>query len=337
MTYDDNENTTTVRKESGSRPSTPAAHRFSRTRFLTDLRATAAALGAPYSEAVTNTVLDAYDPAFREGAVLWRTTDRPGAGLDYRFYARRPLDTVRIARRAGFIAGGDPLAELVQEWSGLYGGAPEQSCDFDAALGQTKTWVYLAGTRPLDDVLGVPGVPAALRRLAPLFHRLGLDHVRHVAVDYRHRSVNLYFRARGPVDPEQCRRFTALAGAEPPGERLFGEMAAFLSRGAYTFSVTLSAATGAVERVAFYALKLPENQFPSLGCQLRTFFATAPSYDPEDMNAVAWSFGPRGATYVKAERSHSGDLISLIRGWNTFFSRSETTDPALAAPGGGTA
>ncbi|MFC8725771.1 aromatic prenyltransferase [Streptomyces bacillaris] len=319
-----------VRDGSGGGRSPAVADRFSRARFLVDLRTTATALGAPYSEAVTNRVLDAYASAFDEGAVLWRTTDRPGAGLDYRFYARRPLDTMTIARRAGFIAGDDPLAALVQAWSGLYGGAPEQSCDFDAALGQTKTWVYLAGTRPLDDVLGVPGVPDALRRLAPLFHGLGLDHVRHVAVDYRHRSVNLYFRARGPVDPEQCRRFTALAGAEPPGERLFGEMAAFLSRGAYTFSVTLSSTTGAVERVAFYALKLPDGQFPLLSGQLLTFFDVEPSYDPEDMNAVAWSFGAGGATYVKAERSHCGDLVALIRGWNTFFSRSETTDPALA-------
>ncbi|MGW4726440.1 aromatic prenyltransferase [Streptomyces sp. NPDC004291] len=320
--------------ENDGRRHPSAADRFSRTRFLTDLRATATALGAPYSEDVTNTVLDAYAPAFHEGAVLWRTTDRPGAGLDYRFYARRPTDTVTIAQRAGFIAGDDPLAGLVRVWSGLYGGAPEQSCDFDAALGPTKTWVYLAGTRPLDDVLGAPGVPGVLRRTASVFHGLGLDHVRHVAVDYRHRTVNLYFRVRGPVDPEQCRRFTALAGAEPPGERLFGEMATFLSRGAYTFSVTVSPATGEVERVAFYALKLPPGRFPSLGSRLRTFFATAPSYDPEDMNAVAWSFGAGGATYVKAERSHCGDLVDLIRGWNTFFSGSETTDPALAVPGG---
>lgn len=312
----------------------PPAAGFSRTRFLADLRTTAEALGTPYSESVTHEVLDAYAPAFREGAVLWRTTDRPGAGLDYRFYARRPMDTVTIARRAGFLAEDDPLAGLVRTWSGLYGGAPEQSCDFDAALGLTKTWVYLAGTRPVDDVLDAPGAPAVLRELRPVFHGLGLDHVRHVAVDYRRRSVNLYFRARGPVDPEQCRRFTALAGAEPPGERLFGEMAAFLSRGAYTFSVTLSLATGAVERVAFYALKLPAGQFPSFGSRLRTFFATAPSHDPEEMNAVAWSFGAGGATYVKAERSHCGDLVELIRGWNTFFSRSETTDPALAVPGG---
>ncbi|MFJ6893978.1 aromatic prenyltransferase [Streptomyces hokutonensis] len=148
-----------------------------------------------------------------------------------------------------------------------------------------------ARARPLDDVLGVAGMPSLVRERGPALHRMGLDHVRHVA----------------------CARCTALAG--------------------YTFAVTISPATGWVERTAFYALKLSEGQFPTIGGRLATFFETAPSCDIEDMNAVAWSFGSRSGTYIKAERSYCGDLISLIKGWNTFFSQSNTTDPALPARG----
>lgn len=306
---------------------------FSEARFLVDIRATAESIGAPYSEAATRAVLDAYGPAFHEGAVLWRATDRPGDGLNYRFYARRPTDTVTVARQAGFIADDHPLGDLVQSWNTLYQGTPEQSCDFDAERGLTKTWVYLGGTRPLDDVLGVEGAPPALRELGPTFHRLGLDHVRHVCVDYAHRTVNLYFRARGPVTEAQCDSFTALAGAAPPHGPLFDEMATFLSQGAYTFSVTVSPADGSVERVAFYALKLPDGRRPTVGDRLNTFFGTAPSHDPEEMNAVAWSFGGGGGTYIKAERSYCGDLVALIKGWNTFFSQSDTTDPVLTPQG----
>ncbi len=43
----------------------------------------------------------------------------------------------------------------------------------------------------------------------------------------------------------------------------------------------------------------------------------------------------RSGTYIKAERSYCGDLISLIKGWNTFFSQSNTTDPALPVRGDG--
>ncbi|MFH8625934.1 aromatic prenyltransferase [Streptomyces vietnamensis] len=306
---------------------------FSASRFLEDVRTTAEAIGAPYSEAATRAVLEAYGPAFAEGAVLWRATDRSDDGLNYRFYARRPMDTVTVARRAGFIAADDPLGDLVQAWNTLYDGTPEQSCDFDAARGLTKTWLYLGGTRPLDDVLGVAAVPDPVREHGPRFHQLGLEYVRHVCVDYSHGTVNLYFRARGPLTEAQCRSFTELAGADAPDEHLYGEMTRFLSQGAYTFSVTLSPVDGTIERVAFYALKLPDGSRPTVGARLTTFFETAPSYDPEEMNAVAWSFGAGSGTYLKAERSHCGDLVSLIKGWNTFFSQSDTTDPVLSSRG----
>jgi len=51
--------------------------------------------------------------------------------------------------------------------------------------------------------------------------------------------------------------------------------------------------------------------------------------------AVARSFGSRSGTSIKAERSCCGDLICLIKGWNTFFSQSSTTDPALPVRGDG--
>jgi len=189
------------------------------------------------------------------------------------------MDTVTVARRARFIAADDALA------------------------------------RPVDDVLGVGGVPSLVRERGPAFHRMALDHVRHVAVDYHRGTVNVCFSAPGPISEAQCARCTALAG--------------------YTFAVTISPATGWVERTAFYALKLSEGQFPTIGGRLATFFETAPSYDIEDVNAVAWSFGSRSGTYIKAERSYCGDLISLIKGWNTFFSQSSTTDPALPVRGDG--
>ncbi|MEV4258560.1 aromatic prenyltransferase [Spirillospora sp. NPDC049652] len=81
---------------------------FSPEQFLIDARTTADAIGAPYSETVTRAVLDAYPDGFRNGAVLWRTTDRPGAPLNYRFYERRRTDTVGAAVRAGLLAAEPP-------------------------------------------------------------------------------------------------------------------------------------------------------------------------------------------------------------------------------------
>lgn len=313
----------------GERKVSAPGFEYSPARFLEDIRTTAAAIGAPFSESVNRTALDVYADGFATGAVLWRTTDRPGDALNYRFYARKRYDTVSAAVRAGLLPFDSVLASLVTSWSALYQGTPEQSCDFDAGRGLVKTWVYLGGTRPLDDVLDADGVPDTIRRHAPLFHDLGLDHCRHVAVDYTKNTVNLYFRARGPLTDQQCVQFTKMVRSAPPAEQLAAEMREYLSRNAYTFSVTVSVDTGALERVGFYALKLPDGRFPTVGERLSRFYSAAPSYDADTANAIAWSFGAGDRTYIKAERSCYGDLVSLMRRWNTFFSGDDQIDAAL--------
>lgn len=295
---------------------------FSPSKFLVDISQTASALEAPYSEAMTRKVLETFPASFNHGAVLWRATDRRGDSLNYRFYERRPIDTVAIAIGAGLLAPDTAMARLITTWSLLYDGTPEQSCDFDAETGLVKTWVFLKGLRPLDDILNAPGVPNSLRAHQSTFHALGLNTVRHVAVDYSKGTVNLYFRARGPVSRDQATKFNALAGALPPSEAELSEMINHLNPSGFTFSVTLKLSTGTIERVAFYALKLPVGTFPDISDTLKTFFAVAPSYDPEEMNAIAWSFGKGDKKYIKAERSYCGELVSLMREWNSTFSDS---------------
>ncbi|KAK4693763.1 hypothetical protein P7C71_g3695, partial [Lecanoromycetidae sp. Uapishka_2] len=305
---------------------------FCPTRFLDDVRKTSAAIGAPYSESATRAVIDAYSQSFRDGAVLWRATNRPGDALNYRFYERRPIDTVAIAVRAGFLAPDNVMAGLITSWSGLYDGTPEQSCDFDAEKGLTKAWVYLAGFRPINDILGAAGVPETVRQHGPTFHDLGLELVRHVAVDYDSNTVNIYFRAPGPISEAQAATYVALADCPPPSKAELLAMRELLNPTGFTFSVTITAATGIIKRVGFYALKLPPNSFPEIGERLATFFKEAPSYDAEEMNAVAWSFGEGGKRYIKAERSYCGRLVPLLRDWSSALT-SEGAPPVASGYG----
>lgn len=290
---------------------------FSPERFLEDTKQTAAAIGAPFSESATKAVLEAYAQSFKDGAVLWRATNRPGDALNFRFYERRPIDTVAIAVKAGFIEKDNILGTLITSWSSLYDGTPEQSCDFDAGTGLTKAWVYMGGMRPVDDILNAESVPETLRQHGPAFHSLGLELVRHVAVDYHSGTVNVYFRAPGPITEEQAAKFVALADCPPLPTAEVQEMRKFLNPTGFTFAVTIKLSTGAISRVGFYALKLPIGTFPEIGSRLATFFSSAPSYDAEEMNAIAWSFGSGGKKYIKAERSYCGRLVPLLRDWNT--------------------
>lgn len=285
--------------------------------FLRDVEATAGAVGAAYSKSVTRTVLEAYAGSFRDGAVLWRTTDRPGDALNYRFYERRPTDTVGTAVSAGLVDSDNPLAGLISSWSSLYGSASTELCDFDAEHGLVKTWVYLGGMRPVERVLGAPGVPESIRRHEHRFLALGLSSVRHVAVDYRGNTANIYFRTSARITPDESERMISLAGGKRPGPFPFSEMERFTPPDGYTFSVTMAVDTGEVRRVGFYALRLPTGTFPNIGERLAAFFRSAPSHDDEEMNAVAWSFGPVGTDYVKAERSYCGQLVALMKTWNS--------------------
>ncbi|MGW6945364.1 aromatic prenyltransferase [Streptomyces xanthophaeus] len=288
--------------------------RFAPARFLADTRATARAIGAAYCPDTTRRMVDTFAAGFHDGAVLWRTTSKPAGALNYRFYERRPSATVAIATRAGLLEPADPVARLIEVWSGLYADSTEL-CDFDAATGLVKTWVFLGGMRPLTDILAAPGVPEGIRRHEAAFRQLGLVWVRHVAVDYQHQSVKLYFRTAEGFSPAQAEQFLALTGAGLPKASVMQDMQEFTAPTGYTFSVTMTAATGRIQRVGFYALKLPVGRFPAIGDRLEHFFRAAPSHDDEEMNAIAWSFGAGDEQYLKAERSYCGRLVELMQQW----------------------
>ncbi|MFJ2648006.1 aromatic prenyltransferase [Streptomyces sp. NPDC087420] len=296
--------------------------------FLEDIRSTAAAVGAPFDEEVTRKALAAYAGHFLDSAVVWKTTGRPGDDLSYRFYTRTRTDTLSTATAAGLLPPDTPLAPLIAFWSDLYDGAPEQSCDFTARTGLDKTWVWLGGTRPAAEVLDAEAVPDALRRNLPAFARAGLAHIRFLAVDHRHHSVNLYFRVRGPVTAARCADIVSLVGVTPPSAEDVAEMGALMPRD-YGISVTVSLTTGDVARVCFYALNVPDGRLPRIPERIATFLAAAPSYDAEGCTVIGWSYGPGNGTYVKAERSCYGDMISAFERWSCHFSGGRERDSAL--------
>jgi 4-hydroxyphenylpyruvate 3-dimethylallyltransferase len=287
---------------------------------LHDLKHVCDVVGASYSEETTKKMLDIYATSFDRGAVLWRITDRPHDAVNYRFYERTAIDTIRPAIEAMILDPQNPMIPLVESWSSLYNGAPQQSCDFDAEHGLVKAWVYLGGMRPLDEILDAPNVPDTIRRHRHTFHKLNLGFVRHVAVDYISHTVNLYFRAPGPLSYAQAKQYSALAGSQGPSEAEFEELVAFLNPAGFTLSVTIQSSTGTIKRLAIYALRIPAGKFPVVNQRISEFFQETPSYDQEDFNAIAWSFGEGANTYLKAERSYVGELVQLTKGWNSLLS-----------------
>ncbi|WP_369211241.1 aromatic prenyltransferase [Streptomyces flavofungini] len=310
-------------------PTLPKEREFDRERFRADVRATAAAIGAPMAHRLTDTVLEAFGDNFAQGATLWKTTSQPGDQLSYRFFSRLKMDTVSRAIDAGLLDAAHPTVPIVDAWSSLYDGAPVQSGDFDAGRGMAKTWLYFGGLRPAEDILGVPALPQPVQARLKDFLALGLAHIRFAAVDWRHHSANVYFRGKGPLDTVQFDHIHALSGSTPPAADVVEEILAYVPED-YCVAITLDLHTGAIDRVCFYALKIPKGKLPRVPARIATFLATAPSHDEDECNVIGWSFGHSG-DYIKAERSYTGNMAEILSGWNCFFHGEEGRDHGLRA------
>ncbi|KAL4887251.1 prenyltransferase-like protein [Aspergillus karnatakaensis] len=297
---------------------TPSA--FSAERFLTDLEQACKALNVPYSEAATRQVLSTFHTSFHRGSVLWRTTDQPDGALNYRVYERQSVDMVSVARKAGLMPKESTLGDLIQSWANLYGEESQQLADFDSAKGLVKFWVFLGGVRPLSDLLNIPGVPNAIKTRQKQFESLGLTGVRHTAVDLEKNSMNIYFRTPGGLTRDLANQYLALAGADSVSDILWSDIRRNFPSSGGTFAVTMDFTTGKISRVAFYALRLHEDDMPAFNDRIQTFFDVCPSYDTEEMKASAWSFGKGNKSYVKAEHSHSGELVQMLKEWRTTMS-----------------
>lgn len=88
----------------------------------------------------------------------------------------------------------------------------------------------MGALRPLDGILSVSNVPASISKHRTSFLALDLKEVRHVAADFQSTTVNLYFRAKGPVSEYTARNLvTPVFLPFPPSEDL-AEMANFMSK-----------------------------------------------------------------------------------------------------------
>lgn len=287
---------------------------FSAPRFLKDVEEFCKILNTPFSASTTQAVLRAYDIHFNNAPVGWRATSKDSS-LNYRFFQGRSSDTVDIAIRAGFIKP-SPMVDLVRSWTKLFNGEVQQWCDFDTSTGLAKSWLFLGQTRQMDDVLNLDFVPDSIRRHTEKFKQHGLDRVRTVAVDWHSETINIYWRAPGPISKTQADGLLGLAGCGPLDQAEVDEICRCASAkdGSFAFAVTVGFQSGEIGRAAIYATKLPRRNLPEIGNKrLETFLDRAPDYDPEEWITIGWGFVKGGKKYMKAEKSYCGKFMEKVK------------------------
>ncbi|KAL4920617.1 aromatic prenyltransferase Orf2-domain-containing protein [Aspergillus aurantiobrunneus] len=133
---------------------------------------------------------------------------------------------------------------------------------------------------------------------------------------YERKSIDLVAIARtagllprddalGDLVQAWVNEYISLAGAGPIHDDLCEDIQRVFPESGGIFAVTVDCADGRISRVAFYALRLGLEDLSGVNERILRFFAVCPSYDHEDMKALARSFG-EGGNYTKAEHSHSG-------------------------------
>jgi 4-hydroxyphenylpyruvate 3-dimethylallyltransferase len=290
---------------------------FEPERFIQDLRGTAEALGAGFSEPATRQALAVFDEEFRSCVVQLKTEARPGGGLYYRFFYNGSGDLTRRAQEAGMIPRErSPIVTLQDEVLARFGRATRAGIDFDTATGLAKVWTFTGGPVPLAEVLRVRALPDAFRAHADFFARHGLDEVYLVASDHQKKTMNVYF-GWSPEDRTVAwmQRLAAQTGDGPLDEELCQDVL-----GSQTVSgglaVTFSWDRPELRRWSFYALEVPYAvaapgvRLPRLPPRLEKFRA-APTLNECPQYIVGWSFG-RVGPYMKMEKSYACDATHFI-------------------------
>ena len=154
-------------------------------------------VGAPSSRDGIEPILSAYGDALTEaGLVVSVSTDEhPPAELDYTLTVPAAAgDPLAIALANGFVGPTDhPVGALLPDIQAR-ATISEHLIDCGSVSGFSKIYAHFP-FHPLGvpELAAIASMPPAVAENADLFARHHLDHVAMIGIDYKRRSVNLYF------------------------------------------------------------------------------------------------------------------------------------------------
>lgn len=245
-------------------------------------------------------ILNLYGGELADAVVAFRVSTGEGrAGeLDCRFTIPDGLDPYQLAVDNGLLEkDGHPVSRLLAELSARcpvdgYG------IDFGVVGGFKKIWAVLPRTQ-LQDVrtlAALPSMPRSLAASLDFIDRHGLGGtVGLLGVDYRHRTVNIYFGEppAGGIAPESVRAMLREVDQAEPSEQMLR-----LGRQAFGVYVTLDWDSPAITRVCFAVATTDPASLPvQLDDRIRQFVRHVQRADPETRFVYAVASQPDGEYY----------------------------------------
>lgn len=154
---------------------------------------------APYNSEAIWGVLNPYQDLFKGATISFRTTTKSKRAVNVRYVELIvPHDPFRTALQAGLIKKeGHPVENLIPEIQAQFtmDGWAGYGVDFGANNGLEKIWTFFNGSQPIEEVYQLPSLPDSVKAHADYFAKYNLNDVRLIGMDYRNKSVNIYFFA----------------------------------------------------------------------------------------------------------------------------------------------
>lgn len=245
-------------------------------------------------------VLTAYEGGFAAGGVVFstQTGERYAGELDYAFTLPAGIDDPYAHAVAhGFVAATDhPVGALLPDIRARCA-VTEYFADCSVVGGFRKLYAHFPrDLQSVSTLAGIPSMPPSVAGNADLFARYGLDDVAMVGINYKHRTVSLYFQftPEGRLEPEAIGSLLREVGLPAPEPA----MLEFAHR-SFRANLTLGWDWPNVVRATFApppgtGRSLSEVPAPTAP-HFERFATTAPrAYDGERMNLFAVKWMPDG-------------------------------------------
>jgi hypothetical protein len=267
----------------------------------------------PYDRDVIRRVLQAYGDFFGGSAVTFVTSTRPEGkrGLSVRYVELQvPHDPYAIALAEGFITPkGEPIDALLPEIRSRYD-ILGYGVDMEVGYGLAKIWVFIRPPQPIERAYGLSSLPQSVRSHADYFSRHGLDIMSLFALDYRHRSTNIYFMVKEPgqFTPDMIGKMIGDLDLEVPSREILE-----YCTNTITIYPTFNWESTAAERLCLgMAAPTPEMVPTQLHPLIERYTRQVPILSQRRI--FIFSVTPaRDETYIKIESDYTGSMVELMQ------------------------
>jgi hypothetical protein len=271
---------------------------------------------APYNSEAIWSVLNVYPEFFKGSPISFRTTTKPPnkRAVNVRYVELDvPHDPFPTALNAGLIQKqGHPVEDIIPEMQSRFpfDGFGGYGVDFGANYGFEKIWGFFNGSQMIEEIYRMPSLPDSVKAHADYFARHNLKDPRLMGVDFRNKSINIYFFAHEiqGFSPEAVVGMIRDLGFTVPSEEIVQHCARSLP-----IYFTFTWDSPRAERLCFCTHAEKENVPVHLDPVIKQYVEGAPVLNQEGLFIYNITLA-RDGDFFKIENDYTGTLdISMTK------------------------